>query len=207
MITLETVAGVEARIFTLQDRPPFMVGTDLAEVYGSSPKALNQAVKRNPERFPDDFMFSLTESEIAVLRSQNVTASAISSKSRYQPLVFTHAGAYALSAVLKTPVAAEVSVIIHRAFAAMEARALKEAQLLLFKIQTEAMMRKPSRIAAVNGVTEGLSFGQILAMTSASGPKLARNLRELKMLGLIERLPEGTPDEQQIELFPVTQHG
>lgn len=207
MITLETVAGVEARIFTLQDRPPFMVAGDLAEIYGSEPRYINRAVARNPERFPEDFMFVLTEAEIETLRFQNGTANPVSTKARYAPQVFTHAGALMLSAVLKTPVAAEVSVIIHRAFAAMEARAIKDAQLLLLKIQNEAMVRKPSRIAAKALTDEGLSFSQIHAMTTASAPKLARTLRELKMLGLIERLPEGTPDEQQIELFPVTYHG
>ncbi len=209
MITLETVAGVEARIFTLQHRPPFMVASDLAEIYGTTPKALNQAVKRNPDRFPDDFMFSLTEGEIGVLRSQNVTANAISSKARYQPLVFTHAGAYGLSAVLKTPVAAQVSVIIHRAFAAMEARALQEAQMLLEKIGAEAISRKPSRYLAKAGSDQGYSFAQIKALgpDSLSAPKLARTLRELKMLGMIAHLPDGTPDEAQIQLFPDLHHG
>lgn len=150
---------------------------------------INEAVKRNPARFPEDFCFLLTEAETAHLKSQNAISSMAN---RALQRGFTHAGAYALSAVLKTPVAV----------AALEARALKEAQLLLFKIQTEAMMRKPSRMLAQSGTEQGLTFGQIHAMTSASAPKLARTLRELKMLGLIERLPDGTPDEHQIQLFP-----
>ena len=205
MITLETVAGVEARIFTLQDRPPFMVAQNLADIYATSPMRINEAVKRNPSRFPEDFCFLLTDAETEHLKSQNAISSMAN---RALQRGFTHAGAYALSAVLKTPVAAEVSVIIHRAFAALEARALKEAQLLLEKIRAEAISRKPSRYVAKAGADQGFTFGQIKAMApdSMSVPRLARTLRELKMLGLIERLPDGTPDETQIQLFPDLHH-
>ena len=72
MTTLFDVSGVRARIFTLPDRPPFMIAPDLAEVYGITTFALNQAVSRNPERFPEDFMFTFSEVETEHLKSQEV---------------------------------------------------------------------------------------------------------------------------------------
>jgi len=69
-----------------------MLDRDLAELYGVELKALNQAVKRNIERFPDDFMFRLTQGEWDVLRSQFVTANRDISKVRFTPYAFTEQG-------------------------------------------------------------------------------------------------------------------
>ncbi len=193
MTTLFDTAGVQARIFTLPHRPPFMIAADLAEVYGTTVSALNQAVSRNPERFPEDFMFTLSEGEMEHLKSQNV----ISTKAnRALPVGFTHAGAYALSAVLKTPTAAQVSVIVHRAFAAMEKAALEEARFLLLKLQNEETSRKRIRVQVRAGMTAGLSFDGIRRMGNYSGPALALAVRECLAMGLIERLPQGMPMEQ-----------
>jgi ORF6N domain len=74
MNTLFDIAGVRARIFHLPNRPAFMIGNDLAEVYGSSPKRINEAVSRNPDRFPEDFAFELTEAEMQVLVTQNAAS-------------------------------------------------------------------------------------------------------------------------------------
>lgn len=192
MTTLFDVSGISARIFTLPNRPPFMLAADLAEVYGTSVKALNQAVSRNPERFPEDFMFSLTDAETEALRSQNVTANTISTKVRYEPKVFTHAGAYALSAVLKTPTAAAVSVLVHRAFAAMEQRTLLELRHLLARVQSDARGRRPIRSRIVDAVREGWTFEQLWRDGNLSRVKLTAAIRDCLMLGLIERVPEGT---------------
>jgi ORF6N domain len=193
MTTLFDTAGIRARIFILPNRPPFMIAVDLAEVYGTSVSALNQAVSRNPERFPDDFMFTFSEVEMEDLKSQNV----ISTKAnRALPVGFTHAGAYALSAVLKTPTAAQVSVIVHRAFAAMEKAALDEAKFLLLKLQNEETSRKRVRMQVRAGMAAGLTFDGIRRMGNYSGPALALAVRECLHLGLIDRLPQGMPMEQ-----------
>jgi hypothetical protein len=204
MITLETVAGVEARIFTLPDRPPFMVAQDLAEMYETNARNINRAVNRNPDWFPEDFMFLLTDAETALFWEKWCQVGTTSQGSRKDVGMrgFTHAGANHLSAVLRTPVAAQVSVTVHRAFAAFEARAMKETQMLLAQIRSEAIARKPSRYVAKRGVEQGYSFGQIKAMCSNSmtAPRLSRILREIKLLGLIEHLPRGMPE--QFSLFP-----
>lgn len=200
MTTLHSISGISARIFELVGREPFMLAADLAEAYGTSVKALNQAVSRNPDRFPEDFMFSLTEEETERLRSQNVTANTISTKVRYAPLVFTHAGALALSGVLKTSIAAEVSVTIHRAFAAMERRALEEAHFLLAKLRYDAAKLSTARRQIIAGFREGFSFEAIWGMGNASRPRLAQVARECVALGLIDALPAGTP-AMQMEMF------
>jgi hypothetical protein len=201
MTTLFDTAGVQARIFTLPNRPPFMIATDLAEVYGTTVSRLNEAVSRNPERFPEDFMFTLTEAELEALRSQNATANrgdlksqnVISTKARYSPKVFTHAGAYALSAVLKTPTAARVSVIVHRAFAAMEKAALDDAKAMINRLTTEQLLKTPLRVRVRLGVEMGLTFDAICKQCSAPKWKVAEKARECFAIGLIDRLPVGIP--------------
>ena len=80
---------IESRILTVRGMQ-VMLDHDLAELYGVPTKALNQAVKRNSERFPTDFMFRLSESELEVLRSQIVTSKR--GGNRYRPYAFTEHG-------------------------------------------------------------------------------------------------------------------
>ena len=91
-----------------------MLDKDLAVLYGVPTKALVQAVKRNIERFPDDFMFQLTLQEVTNLRSQIVTSSW--GGQRYLPYVFTEHGVAMLSSVLKSKRAVQVNIAIMRAF-------------------------------------------------------------------------------------------
>jgi hypothetical protein len=74
-----------------------MLDSDLAELYGVETKSFNQAVKRNLDRFPEDFMFQLTENEFENLRSQIVTSSW--GGARYLPMAFTEQGVAMLSSV------------------------------------------------------------------------------------------------------------
>ncbi len=87
-----------------------MIDSDLAELYNVEVKALNQAVKRNKERFPEHFMFQINKGEVEILRSQNVTSS--HGGRRYNPYVFTEQGVAMLSAVLKSKTAIGVSIEI-----------------------------------------------------------------------------------------------
>jgi hypothetical protein len=94
-----------------------MLDVDLAELYGVETRVLNQAVKRNPERFPEDFMFQLTDEEAENLRSQIVTSSW--GGRRYLPYAFTEHGALMLGNVLKSEQAVEMSLMVVRAFVRM----------------------------------------------------------------------------------------
>jgi len=94
-----------------------MLDTDLARLYSVETKALKQAVNRNIERFPEDFMFEITRDEYYSLRSQIVTLETGRGKhSKYLPYAFTEQGVAMLSSVLKSKRAIEVNIAIMRAF-------------------------------------------------------------------------------------------
>lgn len=88
---------------------------DLAELYGVETRTLKQAVRRNPERFPEDFMFELADHELDHLRSQNVISSSHGGL-RHAPMAFTEQGVAMLSSVLRSPRAVEVNIAIMRTF-------------------------------------------------------------------------------------------
>lgn len=106
---------IESRILLLRGEK-VMLDDDLAVLYGVETKALNQAVRRNIERFPEDFMFQLTAEEAETLRSQTVTSKPGRGGRRYRPYAFTEHGVAMLSAVLRTPMAVQVSIEIVRTF-------------------------------------------------------------------------------------------
>jgi len=94
-----------------------LLDVDLADMYGVEAKVLNQAVKRNIDRFPEDFMFQLTTEEAEVLRSQTVTLKGGRGQHRkYLPYAFTEQGVAMLSSVLRSPRAVQVNIEIMRAF-------------------------------------------------------------------------------------------
>lgn len=93
-----------------------MLDADLAGVYGVTTSALNQAVKRNEDRFPEDFAFELTPEEIGDLKSQSVISSSGHGGRRKPPWVFSEHGAIMVAAVLNSPRAVEMSVFVVRAF-------------------------------------------------------------------------------------------
>jgi len=115
-----------------------LLDTDLANLYGVSTKALNQATRRNAARFPTDFMFQLTPGESTNLRSQFVTASLHGGR-RNQPYAFTEQGVAMLSSVLRSPRAIAVNVEIMRAFVEL-GRTLESTDGLARKL--EALERK-----------------------------------------------------------------
>ncbi|EMS32183.1 hypothetical protein C943_01445 [Mariniradius saccharolyticus AK6] len=114
LISLEKIQN---RIFTVRG-VQVMLDKDLASFYNVKPIRLREQVKRNPNRFPDDFVFSLDEKEVVYLVSQNAIPSK-QSLGGSSPLVFTEQGVAAVSGVIKSEKADEVSVAIARAFVAM----------------------------------------------------------------------------------------
>ena len=103
-----------------------MLDRELAKLYGVELKAMNQAVKRNIERFPVDFMFQLTQDEWNFLRSQFVTANEYISKVRFLPYVFTEHGVLMLSNVLNSSKAINMSIQIIRVFDRLRKYALEQ---------------------------------------------------------------------------------
>ena len=93
-----------------------MLDSDLAELYGVPTKRLNEQVARNMDRFPDDFVFQLTEQEVANLKSQFATSSLAHGGRRKLPWAFIEHGVAMLSSVLRSPTAVRVNIEIIRTF-------------------------------------------------------------------------------------------
>ena len=119
---------IRSKIYTIRDTQ-VMLDEDLARLYNVETRVLNQAVKRNPERFPQNFMIQLNEMEYKNLISQSVTSSSKWGGRRKLPYVFTEQGIAMLSAVLKSETAVKVSIKIIEAFVAMRKFLLTNAQL------------------------------------------------------------------------------
>ena len=106
---------IERRIYVVRGHK-VMLDYDLAELYQVPTKSLNLAVRRNSERFPDDFMFQLTQDEFTNLRFQFETSSSEHGGRRYLPYAFTEHGVAMLSSVLRSPRAVQMNIRIIRAF-------------------------------------------------------------------------------------------
>jgi len=114
-VTLISRETIESKILLIRGKK-VMLDRDLAGLYEVKTKVLNQAVKRNIERFPQDFMFELTKEEFNTWRSQFVTSKADRKGLRYVPMAFTEQGVAMLSSVLHSKKAIQVNIAIMRVF-------------------------------------------------------------------------------------------
>lgn len=123
---------LSARIATVRGKR-VVLDSDLAALYGVSTKRFNEAVKRNLDRFPVDFSFSLEDQDVAILRSQIATSSESHDQwggRRYRPRVFTEHGAIMAAMVLNSARAVQMSVYVVRAFVEMRQLATSNAATL-----------------------------------------------------------------------------
>lgn len=139
-ISVETVVS---KIFVIRGRK-VMLDNDLAVLYGVRTGRLNEQVKRNTKRFPEDFMFQLTKRELLNLKSQNATSSW--GGARKLPRVFTQEGVAMLSSVLNSERAIMVNIQIMRAFARFRKLLLTNSSL---KRKIEEMERKYNKQFAI----------------------------------------------------------
>ena len=131
LLKIENQEDIEKRIFVIRG-VQVMLDSDVAELFGVEVKRINEQMKRNIERFPEDFCFQLTEEELAtILRSHFATSNGISSKRRYNPYVYTEQGIMALSGVIKNDFAVEMSIKIVRTFIAMRKFIIENGDVLL----------------------------------------------------------------------------
>jgi hypothetical protein len=121
----ESIDGIEDKIYVIRGQR-VMLDKDLADIYQVETRVLKQAVRRNRHRFPDDFMFELSDKEVSSLdpsRSQTVIlkkgGSRRGSNIKYAPFAFTEHGAVMLASVLNSPTAVEASIVVVRAFVKM----------------------------------------------------------------------------------------
>lgn len=116
-----------------------MIDYDLADLYDVETKRLKEAVRRNIDRFPDDFMFELTQTEFESLRSQFATSKTGRGGARYLPMAFTEQGVAMLSSVLNSETAIRVNIQIIRVFTKMRELLSTHKDILL---QLEKMEKK-----------------------------------------------------------------
>ena len=129
---------ITTMIYLIRDQK-VMLDRDLANLYGVQTKVLKQAVRRNINRFPDDFMFELTDGEFQDWRSQFLTSKGDRMGLRYKPMAFTEQGVAMLSSVLNSDRAINVNIQIMRAFSKLRSMLSSHVEL---KKKIEAMEKK-----------------------------------------------------------------
>jgi hypothetical protein len=154
-----------------------LLDSDLAALYGVEARAINQAVARNLDRFPDDFMFQLTPDEVQSLRSQTVILKTGRGQHRkYRPYAFTEQGIAMLSSVLRSPRAVEVNIAIMRTF--VQLRRLMDSNRNLAR-KIEAMEKKYDEQFAI-------VFDAIKRLIAEDETRTARPKRRI---GFLPRFP------------------
>ena len=142
-----------------------MVDRDLAEMYGIETKVLKQAVKRNLERFPKDFMFEMSKKEFGDWRSQFVTSNSADIMGlRYAPFCFTEQGVAMLSSILNSAIAIQVNIQIIRVFTRMKEMLLSNKDILL-------KLEKLEKDVKVNKEDIAMIFQALKQLLSSPQPK------------------------------------
>ena len=154
------ITTIQNMIYTVRGNR-VMFDFDLAQLYQVETRVLNQAVKRNIERFPEDFMFQLNETEWESISSQFVTTSRMKRPKSSLPYVFTEYGVIMLSSVLRSAVAVQTSIEISRAFIAMRNYIVQNhqvtAELAEIRARLEMLERNDEdNMAAVNDLSEDM---------------------------------------------------
>lgn len=144
-----------------------MIDSDLSELYGVETKRLNEQVKRNIERFPEDFMFQLSRKEFEILKSQNATSSW--GGRRTLPYAFTEHGTVMLASVLKSTIAIEASIQIVKAF--VKFREILNSQVELAKKIDELEDKYDHQFKQVFEAIRKLMTNQIQITTIKKGRK------------------------------------
>ena len=160
---MEHLEKIQSRIYEVRG-VRVMLDFDLAALYQVETKVLKQAVRRNLERFPEDFMFEMTEQEynslIISLRSQFVTSNERGGR-RHMPFAFTEHGVIMLASLLRSEIAIQMSVQITRAFVAMRNYIMStrhiESELAELRAKLELLERNDEdNLAAVNDLSEDM---------------------------------------------------
>jgi len=148
-ITIVPLERIERQIYLIRNQK-VMIDSDLADLYQVPTKALNQAVRRNLNRFPADFMFQLSQEELDNWRSQIVTSNPAARMGlRRPPYVFTEHGVAMLSSVLKSDRAAQMSIQIVRAFIKLREILATHTDLAARLEQVESTQEKHASVITI----------------------------------------------------------
>lgn len=168
---------IKEKIITINDLP-VILDFNVAELYGVQTKEVNQAVKNNPNKFPDGYVFKLDDKQITDLRSKNLTAN---SKSRVAPKAFTEKGLYMLATILKGEVATATTISIIEAFAKLRelSRTIGELSANPGQYEQRSLMQKSGEIMAD-------LFGEDM-QTNETETEIELNFAVLKLKHTIKR--------------------
>ncbi len=166
-----------------------MLDSDLAQLYGVETKRINEAVKNNPEKFPEDFMFECSEEEWVSLRSKLSTLDNTSrgQHRKYLPKAFTEQGVYMLATILKSLTATEVTISIMRTFTKLCHYALEHTDLSeqISEIRQEITQNKQWTKDRMSAVADAIiileeSFDELKEMVSEIG-----SAKEVEAIGFL----------------------
>lgn len=198
--TVANFATIRTRIYNVRGKN-VMIDKDLAVLYGVETKRINEQVRRNKERFPEDFMFQLTKEECS--RSQFATLNVKQGENiKYMPYAFTELGVAMLSSVLRSPIAIQVNINIMRAFVEMRERIvnLSENTLQIENLRLELQNQKAyiEEILHDQNDCNELMQGQLDALTD-SMTELSMKVNSLTQTVKKPRKPVGfvIPDNKE----------
>lgn len=186
--------SLQSKIHTIRN-VQVMLDYDLAALYEVSTKQLNLAVKRNSERFPDDFMFQLTLEEWNALRFQFETSNTRGGR-RYAPYAFTEQGLAMLSGILNSPVAIQVNIVIIRTFVAIRQSIMPLGSNSNMKqIENKIMVLEAvseETLAALNDLSEDTrkEFDDIYIALSEMADKQKQITKPRRKIGYIQDTEE-----------------
>ena len=149
---------IKSLIFVVRGRQ-IMLDEDLAKIYQADTRTLNQAVKRNADRFPAEFMFQLTEEESTSLRSQFVISKNGRGGRRYMPFAFTEHGVVMLSSVLNSKIATQINITVVNAFIEMRHYVLEkpDANMQIAELRKLLMLYIEKNDKRVNDIIVALN--------------------------------------------------
>lgn len=175
---------IRGALYSLREHE-VMLDSDLAELYGVETKRINEAVSRNPDKFPDDFMFTLSETEFDELRSQFATTKL--SMTRTTPKVFTEQGVYMLATVLKSQRATDVTISIMRTFTRLRRYAHEHVDLArqIHQMGQEIAQNKQWTKERMSAIADAIimmeeSFDELKEMVSQIG-----EAKEVESIGFL----------------------
>lgn len=170
-------SNIKEKIYILRNLE-VMLDSDLAGLYGVETKRINEAVKNNPDKFPEDFMFECSQEEWESLRSKFSTLDNIGrgQHRKYRPKAFTEQGVYMLATVLKSAQATEVTISIMRTFTKLRHYALEHSDLSvhIHELRQEMLQNKQWTKDRMSAVADAIimleeSFDELKEMVSQIG--------------------------------------
>lgn len=181
-------SSIKDKIYNLRDLE-VMLDSDLAELYGVETKRINEAVKNNPDKFPEDFMFECSEEEWESLRSKYSTLdnTGRGQHRKYRPKAFTEQGVYMLATVLKSAQATEVTISIMRTFTKLRHYALEHSDLSvhIHELRQEMLQNKQWTKDRMSAVADAIimleeSIDELKEMVSEIGGS-----KEIEAIGFL----------------------